>query len=307
LTVLNILVIIGAKKKLSPLIGVGGLSFESVLCMCIISKKDKLLQCFWLYFHINNGNGTEWIDYKLPIPTLLKHTRTGYLVGWAVDGHFNTKNGQNFANDIIARFLLTFDEITRIPYKPVDQVFNSDSTHIYEKVYKLQEFSKQLKSLPTKKHIPTRADNFDDYTFWAIKLYAEDMIQKTGYIVYSTLESWALSQFIHKERSTIRAKCRSIWNWYNNRDFVLPKKSRTRKQYMEETMASRTEQAIRMGKEKKEKNRRKVINLITGLYANDYKKKNGKWHYIKIAEATNLSRYTVAKIIKEIEEQKITS
>jgi len=274
--------------------------------MCIISKKAKLLQQFWLYFHIH-GNGTEWIDYKLPIPTLLKHTHTGYLVGWAIDGRFNTKKGQDFINDIIARFLLTFDQIVRIPYKPVDQVFNSDSTHIYTKVYKLQEFSRQLKSISVKKHIPTRADNFDDYTFWAIKLYAEDMIRKTGYIVYSTLENWALSQFIDKERSTIRAKCRSVWNWYNNRDFVLPKQSRTRKQYMEETMASRTEHIKKVTAEKAERNRRKIINIMTGLYSSEYKKKSGAWHFGKIAEATGLSSKTVAKIIKEIEEQKITS
>jgi len=275
--------------------------------MCIISKKDKLLQCFWLYFHIKESDGTEWIDYKLPIPTLLKHTHQGCLVGWAIDGHFNTKNGQNYINDIIARFLLSFNEITRIPYKPVDQVFNSDSTHIYAKVYKLQEFSRQLKSLPTKKHIPTRADNYDDFTFWAIKLYAEDMIRKTGYIVYSTLENWALSQFVHKERSTIRAKCRSVWNWYNNRDFELPKQSRTRKEYMEETMASRTEHIKKVTAEKAKKNRRAIINIMTGLYCNDYKKKSGAWHFGKIAEATGLSSKTVGKIIKEIEEQKTTS
>jgi len=269
--------------------------------MDIIAKKDKLLKSFWLYFHII-GNGAEWIDYKLPIPSLHKQINNGYFIGWAIDGYFATPKGQEFLNDIIARFLLSFEHIERLPFKPQEKDFNSNTARIYAKVYKLREFSKQLKSLPTRKHIPKRADNFEDFTFWAIKLYAEDMIRATGFIVYDSLESWALSQFVDKERSTIRAKCRSIWNWYNERDFKLnDKKHREQKKYLEETMATRKEQAIRMGKEKKEKNRRKVINLITGLYADDYKKKNGKWHYIKIAEATGLSRYTVSTIIKELE------
>jgi len=275
--------------------------------MDIIAKKDELLKSFWLYFHII-GNGAEWIDYKLPIPSLHKQINNGYFIGWAIDGYFATPKGQEFLNDIIARFLLSFEHIERLPFKPQEKDFNSNTARIYAKVYKLREFSKQLKSLPTRKHIPKRADNFEDFTFWAIKLYAEDMIRATGFIVYDSLESWALSQFVDKERSTIRAKCRSIWNWYNERDFDIPSKKTHRKlkDYLEETMATRKEQAIRMGKEKKEKNRRKVINLITGLYADDYKKKNGKWHYIKIAEATGLSRYTVSTIIKELEKSYTT-
>jgi len=166
----------------------------------------------------------------------------------------------------------------------------------------VREFSKQLKSLPTRKHIPKRADNFEDFTFWAIKLYAEDMIRATGFIVYDSLESWALSQFVDKERSTIRAKCRSIWNWYNERDFKLnDKKHREQKKYLEETMATRTEHIKKVSREKAERNRRKVINLITGLYADDYKKKNGAWHFGKISEATGISSKTVGKIIKELE------
>jgi len=272
--------------------------------MCIISKKDKLLQSFWLYFHII-GNGTEWIDYDLPIPTILKHINNGYFVGWAIDGYFATGKGKDFINDIIARFLLSFEDIERLSFKPKEKDFDSNTAHIYAKVYKLQEFSKQLKSLPTKKHIPTRADSFEDFVFWAIKLYAEDLIRATGFIVYETLENWALRQFIDKERSTIRAKCRSIWNWYNERDFDISSKKTHRKlkDYLEETMATRIEHIKKVSREKAEKNRRAIINIMTGLYCNDYKKKSGAWHFGKIAEATGLSSKTVGKIIKEIEQK----
>jgi hypothetical protein len=258
---------------------------------------------YWLYFHIK-GNGTEWIDYDLPIPSLLEHINKGYMIGWAIDGYFGTSKSQEFLNDIIGRFLIGFREqsIERLPFKPTKEQLDSKTAHIYKKVYRLREFSKQLKSLPTKKHIPERADNFEDFTFWAIKLYAEDMIRASGFIVYDTLETWALSQFENKERSTIRAKCRSIWNWYYERNWELPKKSRkTLKEHLENTMATRKEHILKLNKEKREDNYKKIINTITGLYADTYKKKNGKWNISKIAKELNMHRDTVSKHIKAFE------
>ena len=255
---------------------------------------------YWLYFHIK-GNGTEWIDYNLPIPNLFEHINRGYMIGWAIDGYFGTSKSQEFLNDIIGRFLISFKEqgIERLPFKPTKEHQDSKTAHIYKKVYRLREFSKQLKSLPTKKHIPERADSFEDFTFWAIKLYAEDMIRATGFIVYGTLENWALVQFVHKERSTIRAKCRSIWNWYNDRDFKLPNKAISKTK--EEILMTRQERAISNAKAKAEKARKTVINAITGLYADTYKKKSGAWHIGKVSEATKIHRETVSKYIKEYE------
>jgi hypothetical protein len=40
---------------------------------------------------------------------------------------------------------------------------------------------------------------------------------------------------------------------------------------------------------------------MTGLYADEYKKKNGKWHIGKVAEATGLHREVVSKYIKQYE------
>ena len=272
--------------------------------MDIIAENEQLLKAFWLYFHIN-GIGIEWQDEDLPIPTLHKHINRGYYIGYAIDGFFATAKGQEYLNDIIARMLLTMRDynITRLEYKPSKK--DLETSKIYARVYKLQEIGKNLKSLQKKNLIPARADTFEDFTFWAIKLYAEDMIMNSGFIVYEMLENWAMNQFLeNKERSTIRAKCRSVFNWYEERDFQIPKKHKPLKQYLEETMASRTEHIRKVGQEKREKNKRAVINAITGLYAEDYKKKSGAWHYQKIADATGISRYTVASIIKEYEANK---
>jgi len=269
--------------------------------MSIIPEKTDLAKSFWLYFHIK-GNGTEWIDYNLPTPTIHKHINRGYFIGWAIDGYFGTHKGSTFLNDIVARFLLTFREndIKRLPFKPKIKDFDDNTVKIHKKVYKLREFSVLLNSLPVKQYAPRRADKFDDYTFWAIKLYAEDLIKDYSLIPYDSLENWALTQFEKKERSTVKAKCRSVWDWYDIRNFEIPKKHKSQKEYLEITLATRKEHMKKVSKEKAERNKRTVINIMTGLYANDYKKKNGAWHYGKISEATGLSSKTVAKIIKEL-------
>jgi len=273
--------------------------------MDIITKKTDLKKSFWLYFHLL-GDGTEWIEYNLPNPSILKHINKGYFIGWAVDGYFGTKKGQDFLNDIIARFLLTFkdQDIKRLSFKPN---LEDKTAHILAKAYKLKEFSKELKSLPVKRFAPKRADKFDDFTFWAIKLYAEDLIRMTGFIVYESLETWSFNQFLgHKERSTIRAKCRSVFNWYEERDFKIyspkEKKYETIKLWYKESKMTRAENMKRVKKEEESKNRRKVINVITSLLSVEYKKRNGKWNITKIAKDTNLSRPTVIKFIKEFEE-----
>ena len=269
----------------------------------IIAKKTELLKSFWLYFWLNDA--TAWIKEDIPQPTIIKHINNGAYIGYAVDGYFGTKKSIEFLNDIIARFLITFkdEDIKRLAFKPSKKDLDSKTAHIFAKVYKLKEFSKRLNSLPIKKkYAPSRADMFEDYVFWAIKLYAEDQIRNYGQISYGIFESWALTQFEDKERATIRAKCRNIYAWYESRNWQLPesKKHRKLKDYLEQTMATRKEHITKLNKEKAEKNKRAVINIITGLFANDYKKKSGAWHYQKIADQVGLSSKTVAKIIKNL-------
>jgi ATP-dependent Zn protease len=116
------------------------------------------------------------------------------------------------------------------------------------------------------------------------------------------LESFAFAHFVDraKDKSTLKAKCRSIWNWYNDRGWTIPKRY---DKTMEETMATRSEHLRNVKKEEARRNRANVINLITGLMADEYKKKSGSWHFAKIAGAVKLTSKTVAKIIKEYEKE----
>jgi len=280
--------------------------------MDIIPKKlensDPLNNVFWLFFHFKAGKGYEWTEENLPIPTIIKHINRGVFIAWAIEGYFGTPKSKNFINDIIARILITFNEYEpeRLSWKPT-RFLNDKNAHILKKAYKLKEFSKKLKSKKKqRKYAPSRADSFEDFTFWAMKLYAEDEIRNYGFIVYESFENWALSQFLHKEKSTIRAKARSIWNYYNDRDFKLKEKEKkyeNHKKYLEETMPSRQEHMVNLNKKREAESYKKIVNTITGLYADTYKKKNGKWNISKISRELKMHRDTIAKHLKAFEEK----
>jgi len=159
-----------------------------------------------------------------------------------------------------------------------------------------------LKSLKKKVKAPARADSFGDMVFWSIKLYCEDLIRANGIAGYEQLEDFALNNFLHKkDRSTLKAKCRSIWKWYEARDWKL--QERRTKKSKGEVMATRQEHAKTMAQTKALKAKTKVINAITGLMAETYKKKNGSWNAKAIANDLKMSQPTVAKYIREYQDE----
>jgi len=251
------------------------------------------LKGFWLHFSMH-GEGGEFLDYDLPIPTYLEHYNKGYAVAWLIEGYFGTKKGEEFLNDVIARFLLSFADLSpqRLPYKPTYEKDNK-TAHILNKAYSLKKFSRQLKSLPTKKKFaPNRADMFEDFVFWAIKLYAEDLIKDYKIIPYEILEEFALKTFLHKkDRSTLKCKSLSIWKYYEKLDWKIPERKRRYKM-------SRTDHITKVNKERAEKKERAILNLISGMFAEDYKfKTSKKWNIAKIAKELGMSKDTVKKYL----------
>lgn len=207
---------------------------------------------------------------------------------------------------MIGRISITLKECkpTRLPYKPST---TEPLAHYYPKIYKLFELQK-AQSLTIKSHAPIRAEALDDFCFWAIKFYTEDSIRIYGEgtpVPYSQIEEWAFTQFLDykKGRSTVRAKARSIWNWYDKHGWELPKGYK-RKFTDEEYEMTRTERAKSNAKARADKARKTVINAITGLYADEYKKVNGSWHMGKLVKATGVHRDTVSKYLKQYEEEK---
>jgi hypothetical protein len=238
-----------------------------------------------------HGDGTEWIDADLPTPNLFKKFEHSYLIGWQIDGYFATKKGQEYLNDIIARIIFTLPVKERLKYRPNNPLQ-------IDRIYKLKAFQ-ELKSLPNKfaGYANLQPDLGLDRVFWAIKWKVEQIIEEQGegkIVPYELIENWAKVNFIDdvKDKSTLRAKCRSIWNWYDKRNWTIPER---RKSEM-----SRSEHIKQVHEKRREDSRRKILNLITGLYADDYKTKTGKWNISKIAKELGMGRDTVRKYLKEL-------
>ena len=68
-------------------------------------------------------------------------------------------------------------------------------------------------------------------------------------------------------------------------------------------MASRKEHAKKIHTKLADDTRKKVINVITGMFKDDYKKKNGDWNIAKKAKDSGTSRNTVYKYLKQLEER----
>jgi len=256
---------------------------------CIIANITRKSNT-WLNFHLN-GNGTEWIDKDLPTPTYLEHLNRGYIIAYALNGFFSTQKGTMYLNDIIARFMITFADLE--PYRVREEPKIKTVGHYSKKIYKLKELQ-ALKSLANKRLIPGRAEQYHDFTFWAIKLFCEDLIKSQGLATYQQLEDFAYSNF-EKERSTLRAKCRSIFNWYEVRNWKIS--GYKRKMSKEEYEMTRTERAKANTKLRAERAKLKVLDATTGLLQNEFKKVNGTWNISKIAKELNMSVNTVKKYI----------
>ncbi|SFQ01662.1 hypothetical protein [Hydrogenimonas thermophila] len=266
---------------------------------------DTNRQPYYICFLVAGNDGTEWIDAGLPTPNWFVKFKHSYLIGWLIDGYFHTKKGQEYLNDIIARIIFTLPIKERLKYRPNNPLQ-------VDKIYKLKEFQ-NLKSLSTSTITTTKinlqgyisSQHDDDMKFWELKLWIEKQIQRNGgegnMVSFEMLLQYATNMYDWKDFSTAKAKCRNIWRWYEKRNWKYHMLKTTKSE--EEIYMTRRERAISNARAKAEKARKAVINAITGLYADEYKKKSGAWHIGKIVEATGVSRNIVAKYLKEFEEE----
>jgi len=254
------------------------------------ATKRLIFEHFFLYFHIH-GDGTEWQDFDLPPPTYLYHEKLGsYYIGWAINGHFSTMRNKNYLTDIIARFMISLKGfvVERLAYKPQKDTI-SEETHLNPTSYELKDFSGLESIVRAKKLASQRSEPFHDHAFWAIKFHCEHLIEKQGKADYYQLLIFTFLNFEEKERSTLKAKCKSIHNWYEKRNWHIPK---SRKSKM-----SRAENMKRVHTERREKTEQKINEILQGENASDFKKKNGTWNASKIAKHLNMDARTVRKYL----------
>lgn len=241
----------------------------------------------------------ELFDNAIPYPNYHYYDNTyenRLVYCWVIDGFFGTKKGYDFLNDIIARFRLSCDSSFLHSIKAVKKENVSS--------YKLKDFQ-GLKSLASSKVKEKFAkySTMQDYVFWCLKITAEDMIKQDGLIIWSKFESFAIENFIDKakDKSTLKAKCSNIFNWYFERDWKV---GRTISKNKEDVLEYRRELARNLAAKKEEENYNKVENAITGLLADSmFRKKNGKWNAVAIAEYLKIDSRTVRKHLKDLENE----
>lgn len=240
--------------------------------------------------------GNSLIDLfgnELPYPHFSEeHPHLGRIFGYYLAGYFGTKKGREFINDIVARINITCG----------GELYSLNEVKTDFKGLELSTFQ-NLKSLASER-VKERFNSQDchvDHVFWCLKLYAEDMIKQDGLISYSVFERFAEKNFAThtKDRSTLKAKCRAIYRWYEERGWAV---GRVKKNIIskEEVLATRQERARSNALLKKERSEAKVVELLGGLLANAFKTKGGRWNCRKVADYLNMDRKTVIRVVKDL-------
>ena len=261
------------------------------------AKNQPFCTNTWIYFQFSSDEILDDLGSSIPYPHkhFVNEQQGTYTYCWLLDGFFDTKKGIEHLNDIIARFILTFPDCKYIKH------YKDSTTNINP--LKLKAFY-NLKSKVEKQKSYIKADVQFDTVFWVLKYYSEDLIREDGFIIHDKLYNYAIEHFIGraKDKSTLKAKCRNIWNWYSDRDWKIGRENR-KFETKEELMASRSTHMKKVNKDRQEETRRKVLNCVTGLLKEEYKKKNGEWNISKIAKESGTSRNTVYKYICKLNEK----
>lgn len=194
----------------------------------------------WLYLSAV-GDGLDLLEAGIPNPNYYqRNNEERYAIAWLLDGVFHTRKNIEYLNDVIARMSLAVQIVKRFDFVPAN---TTDFTP-----HKLKEFQ-NLPSLPSKSRAEQQlgAKN-EDMVFWALKLEAITRIRQFGWLDYESFEIWAFNVFYTdvkrvKDRSTLKAKCRSIHAWYEARNWEIESRrfTMTRSEAMEKAREVKTE------------------------------------------------------------------
>ena len=235
--------------------------------------------------------------HTMPPPAAIWLLNKGcYIVRYDLDGYFATKRGIAFLQDAVARFIETYGpeavKPATTPQRPPDLT--------REVILHLRDFTANLDSLKRKRanKVPLQkvaATNFDE-TFWAMKLWVERQLSQNRIPTEAEIRAIGEAYAPHKERSTIRAKARSIYRWYAARGFEPTPDERKRtvgEKPMTRQEAARVATQTRM--ERAKARVEAAVNLL--------KMQGEKISVRKLAEAAQVGHTTAAKYLRELRAQ----
>lgn len=206
----------------------------------------------WLHISFEDDISSE-LGNVIPYPHHHYMRNNKLVYCWLIDGFFDTLKGVQYLNDIIARFKITFETSQYLKHSIDNESFINP--------LKLKQFQ-GLKSRAVQKIIQnSRYDGTRDFIFYCLKLHAEMIIKEKGIFSYDELLEFALINFIDKakDRSTLKAKCRKIHNYYLERNFE-PDGSKYIKKEKDLVMATRQEHANKLSLRNEEIAKQKIYN-----------------------------------------------
>lgn len=206
----------------------------------------------WLHISFEDDISSE-LGNVIPYPHHHYMRNNKLVYCWLIDGFFDTLKGVQYLNDIIARFKITFETSQYLKHS-----VDNESTLCPLKLKAFQG----LKSRAVQKIIQnSRYDGTRDFIFYCLKLHAEMIIKEKGIFSYDELLEFALINFIDKakDRSTLKAKCKKIFNWYLDRNFELTQTVYIKKE-RDLVMATRVEHANKLSMKNEEIAKQKIYN-----------------------------------------------
>lgn len=220
-----------------------------------------------------------------------------------LDGYAGTHKSYNYLQDLMTRLAqldLKREIIAKIDYKDI-YCENYDA--------KFKDFG-NLPSVQQQKNLfcDSRAANDHDPYFWYMKHYIEYLIksrisQPLSY--YKLMLEEATKRFPLKDFSTLKAKAKSIFAWYERRNFECYE-TYTRKFTDEELTMTRSENMKRVKTLQKVKTRAIIKELIAdnSLFDNEFIHSEGRFKGLvnveKLSNYTNISKITIRKHLKEM-------
>ncbi len=271
----------------------------------------------------------DFIDADLPQPTFIIEHYEGYFIGYAIKSTIKTKKQKEFYKDLSLRLKKTFlkrtslkrvenSSVWALQYALDNGYVEVHRNNIYEMKYlasacesltSKEEKEKRLDNSTTKEELAIYASTYEksedalfDFIRHKVYDYKKIALIEKREVTLKDLENYALAiakigyEVVGgKGISTAHAKAKNIakWTFYN----YGKRKRKTKTE--EELQMTRRERALTNAREKYEKAHKKIINLITGLYAEEYKKRGRKYNITKIAKELKMSRDTIRKHLRD--------
>jgi len=281
----------------------------------------------------NKVSFDDFIDAGLPQPTLIAEHYDGYFIGWAIRGQIKTKAQKAFYKALSLRLKKTFlvrvgntirvenSSLWALQYA-LDNGFRMVNNNA---IYEMKALAGACVSLTTEEEKRGKLDHdsslkeelhvyagtyekSEDALFDFIRFKAYDYVriqkQNCVNVELEDLKNYCISiaeigyEVIGgKGISTARAKARNIAEWVYNyyRTGRKPRKTKTE----EELRMTRQEHAKKNAQEKYKRVHKKILGLVTGMFAEEYKKKNGDWNISKIAKDAGVTRASVYKHLRD--------